>query len=355
MKERNEMVFTEAKPSNLIPVANANPTKLFEALNRYQHTMALKGAIDLELFTYIAGGAVTSAAIAGKCHASERGIRILCDFLTVMGFLTKENGQYGLTHDAAILLDKGSPLYMGGISNFLTSKCVLGSFEDLAAVVRHGRPLDKADVTEPEKRSWVEFAHSMKPIANMSARLMAPIVSQPGRPIKVLDVAAGHGIFGIAVALSNPAAEIYAVDWNNVLEVAKQNAAAAGIQDRFHPIPGSIFEVDLSAGYDLILLPNFLHHFGPQEIVGLLKRLRAALSPSGIVATLEFVPNEDRVTPPIAAAFSLIMLAKTPNGDAYTFEELDRMFRNAGFGESRIQPLYPSPQHLLLTRTEEKL
>jgi len=54
-----------------------NPLPIFNALNAYQQTMALKGAIELELFTHIAEGAVTAPEIAQRCHAAERGIRIL--------------------------------------------------------------------------------------------------------------------------------------------------------------------------------------------------------------------------------------------------------------------------------------
>jgi hypothetical protein len=80
-----------------------------------------------------------------------------------------------------------------------------------------------------------------------------------------------------------------------------------------------------------------------------LKRVRAALAPGGRVATIEFVPNDDRVSPPIAASFSMVMLGNTEDGDAYTFGEFDGMFREAGFGESHIQPLPPSPLSLILT------
>jgi hypothetical protein len=106
--------------------------------------------------------------------------------------------------------------------------------------------------------------------------------------------------------------------------------------------------VDLGSGYDLVLLPNFLHHFDHATNVKLLKRVRAALKPGGRVATVEFVPNEDRVSPASAAAFSMMMLGSTESGDAYTFKELDAMFRDAGFGESTAQEL--GPETLVLTK-----
>ena len=70
-------------------------------------------------------------------------------------------------------------------------------------------------------------------------------------------------------------------------------------------LPGSAFDVEYGGPYDAILLTNFLHHFDVPTCVGLLKKVRAALKPGGVAATLEFVPNEDRVSPPMAAAFAL--------------------------------------------------
>src|SRR5438477_85342 len=167
------------------------------------------------------------------------------------------------------------------------------------------------------------------------------------RGVRILaDVlaAAGHGMFGITLAQANPRAEIVALDWANVLTVAEENARAAGVQDRFRTIKGNAFEVDLGAGYDLVLLPNFLHHFDVAMCEAFLRRVRAALVPGGRAVTVEFIPDESRVTPTVAASFALVMLVGTPAGDAYTFAELERMFRNAGFEGSELRELPPSFQ-----------
>jgi hypothetical protein len=97
-----------------------------------------------------------------------------------------------------------------------------------------------------------------------------------------------------------------------------------------------------------VLLTNFLHHFDPPTCVGLLKKVRAALRPGGRVAALEFVPNEDRVSPPMAAAFSLIMLATTASGDAYTLKELTAMYHEAGFGNVAAQAIPMSPHTVVI-------
>jgi 2-polyprenyl-3-methyl-5-hydroxy-6-metoxy-1,4-benzoquinol methylase len=181
------------------------------------------------------------------------------------------------------------------------------------------------------------------------SKLVGPIVTKVARPKKVLDIAAGHGLFGIEIAVLNPQAQVVGTDWGNVLQVAQRNAEKAGVANRYRTIPGSAFDVDFGSGYDVVLLPNFLHHFDPPTNVKLLKKIHAAMQPGGLVATVEEVPNEDRVSPPIAA-FSMMMLCSTPAGDAYTFRELNSMFQEAGFGETTQQQLPPSFTTLLLTK-----
>jgi ubiquinone/menaquinone biosynthesis C-methylase UbiE len=190
----------------------------------------------------------------------------------------------------------------------------------------------------------------MAPFLGMVAGQLAPLVATPRKPQKVLDVAAGHGLFGLRVAQANPSATVYGTDWADVLKVAVENASALGVADRYHTIPGSAFDVDLGSGYDLVLVPNFLHHFDPPTNTSLLTKLRRAMTSGGTLAIVEFVPNEDRVSPPIAASFSLQMLGATEAGEAYTFSDLDGMLAAAGFSNRRAQPLAPTPQTLVTAR-----
>jgi ribosomal protein L11 methylase PrmA len=153
---------------------------------------------------------------------------------------------------------------------------------------------------------WEDFARGMASIMRPAAADIARIVgiAEMGA-CKILDVAAGHGIFGITLAEQNSQAEVYAVDWQNVLAIAQRNAEAAGVAERFHRIPGSAFEVEFGTGYDLVLLTNF---------------------------------------------FALVMLGTTPTGDAYTFSEFERMFQSAGF--SRSESHQTMPGHIIVSYKE---
>jgi 2-polyprenyl-3-methyl-5-hydroxy-6-metoxy-1,4-benzoquinol methylase len=202
-----------------------------------------------------------------------------------------------------------------------------------------------------ENPIWVEFARSMAPMVTPSAEEMARVLdAAAGKKEKVLDLAGGHGMFGITLAKRNPNAEIFAQDWGPVLSVATENARAAGVGARHHLIPGNAFEVELGTGYDLVLITNFLHHFDPGTNERLLEKVRASLAPAGLVATLDFMPNEDRVSPPRAAGFGMMMLGMTPGGDCYTFREYEQMFRNAGFSSNELRTLDTGGHSLMLSR-----
>jgi 2-polyprenyl-3-methyl-5-hydroxy-6-metoxy-1,4-benzoquinol methylase len=323
-----------------------SPIHFFETINAYQKTAALKAAIDLELFTAIGGTPATAAELAAKCGAAPRGIRILSDYLSILGFLEKRNVHYALTLDSATFLDRKSPAYLGGITEFLNSPLLTENFDDLTSAVRKGgTAASKLGTVEPNHPVWVKFARGMTAFSRIPAKGVAEFVQVDGsRAVKVLDIAASHGMFGIAFAQKYPNANIVALDWANVLEVSKENARAAGIADRFSTIAGSAFEVDLGRDYDVVLVPNFLHHFNVADCEAFLKKVFAALRPGGQVVVVEFVPNPDRISPTTAAGFSLVMLGTTPEGDAYTFAELDSMLKNSGFKDSQMRPLPNSPQ-----------
>ncbi len=324
-----------------------SPMLFFETIRAFQQSAALKAALDLDIFTAIADGADTVEGIAKRCKASSRGVRIVCDYLAVLGFLTKDDARYALTDDSFMFLNRHSPAYVGSAANFLLAPEHLDIFRDFTRIVREGT--SHVPSLEPDNPMWMNFAESMAPLMALPAQLLADLltISKAG-PIRVLDIAAGHGLFGIAVAMRNPAAEIVAVDWQPVLEVAKRNAAQSGVASRYRTIAGDAMKVEVGTDYDLVLVTNFLHHFDEPTCVAFLKKMRGALRDGGRIALLEFVPDENRTGSPAAVAFPVTMLAMTSSGDAYTFSQFQRMFGEAGFRDARLHALPPSVEQVVI-------
>jgi ubiquinone/menaquinone biosynthesis C-methylase UbiE len=323
---------------------------VWDTLTGYQRTAALKAAVELGVFAQISAGATTVEALAKGCKAAPRGLRALLNHLSVDGFLRRDGATYALSATAAAFLDPGAPTYLGSAISFIASPMIVDSFARLTDAVRKGGTAVPDDGTlAPEHPVWVQFARDMAPLAGMTAMLLGNMLDIEHAPAwKILDIAAGHGLFGITLARLNPRVQVTALDWKNVLAVAEEHARAAGVAARFHTIPGSALDVPFGEGYDLILLPNFLHHFDPPTCEKLLAKTRAALAPKGRTAIVEFIPDDDRSGPPDAVRFSLVMLASTPAGDAYTFAEYQTMLRNAGFTRPTLHQLEPSPARVVL-------
>jgi SAM-dependent methyltransferase len=345
-----ERITMNAPTSSAPAGAPPSPVIIFDALNGYQRSAALRAAIELEVFSVIGRGERTAGAIGRACGAAERGVRILCDYLVVIGLLTKSGETYHLTPDSAAFLDKRSPAYMGGAVRFMHGDTISAAFAKLTDAVRNGGTAVPADGTvAPDHPVWVDFARGMAPLMAMPAELLAALVDPtPARPLKVLDISASHGLYGLAFARRNPAARVVGNDWPTVLKVAQESAERMGVADRFSTIPGSAFEVDFGRDYDIVLLPNFLHHFDAAGCEKLLRKVHTALKAGGRVVVLEFIPEPDRVSPPPSAMFALTMLATTPSGDAYTYAEYEAMLRNAGYARSELHPLPPTMQRVVI-------
>ncbi len=331
-----------------------SPALFFDTLNAYQRTEALRSAIELDLFTQVAAGQRTAAQLAAACQASPRGVRILADYLAIIGLLHKKGDEYQLTPDAAAFLDRRSPAYLGGAVAFLLAPGIRDSFGHLTAAVRRGGTATSDEGTVSDDNPiWVAFAHAMAPLMRLPAQLLADLVGgEKQQPLRVLDVAAGHGVFGITILERFPRARVTALDWPNVLAVAAENARRAGVADRHTLRPGSAFTTDWGGPYDVVLLTNFLHHFDVPTCEQIAARAHAALAPGGRALTLEFIPDPDRITPPSTAGFALTMLATTARGDAYTFAEYERVFAGAGFRRSEFHALPPTNQQAVVSYRE---
>lgn len=211
----------------------AFPT-VFDTLVGYQRSAALATALELDLFSVVHGGKRTASAVAAACGVAERGARSLCDYLVCDGFLEKDGDDYHVPAAMAELLVRGSPQYIGSIAEFVRGETLRTAFDRLTDSVRLGHTvLGERGTMDPEHPTWIDFARGMAPIIDPQAALLARLMSEQGvHPRQVLDIAAGHGLYGIHAARMWPDASVTLADWPTVLQVAEENVERAGLGPR---------------------------------------------------------------------------------------------------------------------------
>lgn len=327
---------------------------LFDLLFSFVRTGVVKAAIDLDLFTYISRGRNTVDAAALATHADERGVRILLNALVAQGLLAKQAGQYELTPVAEQFLVKDSALYAGGFARVTANPIIWDAVGQLGDIVRTGQPPESI-VHVPDHDFWLEFCEASERTSAYTAALVAdalPLATD--RPVEVLDVACGSGVYGFTILERWPQARVTALDWKDVVRAAQQTAQRRGLAERMNWIAGSAFDTPIPQGrFDLVLASHFIHHFPPAQVIHLAMRFIRALKPGGTLALHEWVADDERTTHGPALMFAVLMLASTASGDVYTFREFTEMLEAAGFGGVRRAPLGRHGTEVVLARREE--
>jgi len=311
---------------------------------------ALRGALRLDLFTHVSQGACTVEALAEALGASERGVRALADAMCSLGFLAKEEGRYGLTSVAEAYLLSDGPTFVGDFHRFVISEPFWDAWHRVDEAVRTGSPVVDRNGLAEEHELWATFAETSLPMA-LGTTMPAVEILGAGRPgLRILDVAAGSGGYGITLALVSPDSELTFLDWPNVLEVTRAHAEQMGLGDQTRLLPGNALEIEWGGPYEVIVAGHFLHHFDRETCVRLAGKARRALAPGGLFATAEFVPDEGRTGPIMPLLFALTMLLWTEGGDAYTAAELEAILKQGGFASVEHHRFGDNPSSWIVGR-----
>lgn len=325
------------------------PEPIIQAMMAFQVSAALRAAIELDLFAAVKIHG-TLAEIAGHIKAPERTTRMLCDALVSVRFLAKKHGKYALAPLSDAFLDPAKPGYFGGMAHIATAPMVWDEFGRLAQVVRHGGTLRDDHALKPRHEFWETFAKHSGALAGVQGRFIAGELQRRGvKAPRVLDLAAGTGLYGFSIAAADPGAKVTTVDWPNVLEHSRGYARAMKVERRVTFLPGDIFKADLGKDHDVVLLTNIYHHFNRAQCVELSKRARATLKPGGIAVVVEFIPDDERAQAAGPLLFSLIMMAWTPQGDTYTAAQYREILKESGFKDVEF-PQAPIAQQLIFAK-----
>jgi 2-polyprenyl-3-methyl-5-hydroxy-6-metoxy-1,4-benzoquinol methylase len=333
--------------------SNGEPTpeRLMQVAWGFARPLIIEAALNFRVFDLLDPSPKTVAELAAQSGASARGLTALLNALVGLGLLARQGDRYALTPESASFLVSTKPAYHGGFFRHLTRQ-VLPHWMQLKEAVRTGRPVVAENHEATGAEFFAGFVEGLFPLSYRAAQVLGKHLGVPkarGR-FSVLDIGAGSGVWGIALAQQSPQVTVWAVDWPRVLEITKTLAQRHGVGDRLATSPGDLLEADFGSGHQLATIGHILHSEGPDRSRQLLRKTFKALAPGGTVAISEFVPHEDRTGPPTPLIFAVNMLVHTEAGDTFTFGEITKWLREAGFVNPRwLEAPAPSPL-ILATR-----
>jgi precorrin-6B methylase 2 len=312
----------------------------------YVPPLVLEAAIRHRVFDFLDSGPKTIQQLHTETHASERGLSAIAHALVGLGFLAKDaQGRFSLTPESAAFLVSTKPGFQGGIIRHCSEQ-LIPKFLSLNEIVSTGKPVEAVNQEDTGSEFFHQFVNDIFPMSYPAALTLARHLDLTS-PTHVLDLAAGSGVWGIALAQSSPRVTVTAVDWPEVIPVTRNTVGRFGLAERFAYVEGDLLQADFGSGHTVATLGHIMHSEGAERSRALLAKTFKALAPGGTIAIAEFLVNPDRTGPIGGLLFAVNMLVNTDNGDTFSFEEISDWLAEAGFTNARTLDS-PGPSPLVL-------
>lgn len=320
------------------------PARLMQLGQGFMASRALLSAVELGVFSALAGGPADAEALRARLGLHPRASRDFLDTLVALGVLQRDAaGRYSNTPDADLFLDRAKPTYIGGLLEMLAAR-VYRFWGSLTEALRTGQQqneskgsVDLFDSLYADAARLENFLSAMTGISSLLARTLANAF--PWHEVSsVIDVGGAQGCVPVQLALAHPHLTGGIFDLPQVEPIFQRYVEQHGLSDRlrFH---GDNFFHDALPSADVLVMGHVLHDWDLPARRTLLDKAHAALPSGGSLIVYDMMIDDDRRENVAGLLMSLNMLVETPAGSDYTGAECIGWMRDAGFAETRLVPL----------------
>jgi 2-polyprenyl-3-methyl-5-hydroxy-6-metoxy-1,4-benzoquinol methylase len=305
-----------------------SPGEFMEIVNAFRISRIILTAHEMNLFTLLKDGALSSSVMAKAIGANERATDRLMNALVPIGLLKKSGSQFSNTDFSTRFMIKGQPAYMGNLDHVVH---LWKTWSTLTEAVKAGTSVAIKQPISGRDDSWLEaFIAAMHSRAIHQAKEIAAVLDL-SQTKNVLDIGGGSGAFTFEFIRENPAIRGTIFDLPNVIPITRKYITREGFSDSVSTIAGDYLKDEFGFSYDLILLSAVLHINSPEENKILLNKCAESMNHEGQIVILDHVMSDDRTMPAAGAFFALNMLVGTEKGDTYTENEIKSWLQSSGF------------------------
>ena len=312
----------------------------------YAPPLIIGAAAANKVFDALEAGPKTVEQISKETGASTRGLRAIMNALVGLELLQKDRHEkYSLAPESTAFLVSNKPGSLTGLFGTIVPH-LASKWLPLTDIVRNGQPLKAVNQETEGTEFFSQLVENIIPMSYPGAQKLGEHLklARAKQEVRVLDLAAGSGIWGIALTQKSPRVRVIALDWAGMIPTTKRFTQKFGVADRFNYVEGDLLEANFGNGYDLAILGHILHSEGEERSRLLLKKTFRALKVGGTIAIAEWLVNDERTEPVHSLMFAVQMLVNTEKGDTFSFNEIKSWLEDAGFKKVRkLQAPGPSP------------
>ena len=305
-----------------------SPWEFMEMVNAFRISRIILTAHELNLFTLLKDGPLTSPVMAKAIGAKERATDLLMNALVPIWLLKKAGSQFSNSDFSTRFMIKGQPTYMGGVTHL---GHLWKTWSTLTEAVKAGTSVAVKQPIGEREETWLEpFIAAMHSRGLQQAKEIAAVLDL-SQTRQALDIGGGSGAFTFEFIRENPAIRGTIFDLPNVIPITRQYISHEGFDDSVTTLAGDYLKDKFGYDYDLVFVSAVLHINSPEENKLLINKCAEALNPGGQLVILDHIMTDDRTGPAVGAFFALNMLVGTEKGDTYTEKEIKSWMQSAGF------------------------
>ena len=324
--------------------ASVSPERIMEVGLGFWASKTLLSAVEMELFTHLAGHPQDLETVRGRVGLHPRSARDFLDALVALGFLERTDGVYSNAPDTDLFLDKHKASYVGGILEMANVRLFkfwhtltegLRTGEPQNEVRGGGVPLFEELYADPARLK--QFAAAMTGLSHGSNIEIAAKV--PWADYETFaDLGTAQGDTAVQVALANPHVTGIGFDLPEMAPIFEDHAEQNGLAQRLSFVPGDFF-IDEFPPADVVVMGHILHDWNVEEKRALIEKAHAALPAGGALVVYDTIIDDDRSQNTFGLLMSLNMLIETEGGSDYTASDCMGWMRSAGFTSTRTEHL----------------